>query len=118
MDDGASEERTAELGDGAGSPESEARPGDGTRAGGRLPDEAEADPGAFLGRGREFAAESIPGGVGRADERIAGVATQSTGAGARGAVPSDEGWTDAPAGHREGRDADDDSLREKGDSHA
>ena len=75
------------------------------------------DAGAFLGREREFGADSVPGGVQRADERIAGTATQSTGAGARGAIPDDEGCTDPPEGHREGRPADDDALREKGDSH-
>ena len=70
------------------------------------------DPGAYIGRGEELASESIPGGVQPDDERVAGVATQSTGDGARGDVPEDErGW---PEGHREGPPADDDAVREAG----
>jgi hypothetical protein len=70
------------------------------------------DPGAFIGRGQEFAAESIPGGVQRNDERIGGTATQSTGPANRGDVPPEEvGW---PEGHRELRHVNDDDLREAG----
>jgi hypothetical protein len=49
------------------------------------------DPGAYIGREPELAAETIPGGVQPADERVAAGETQT---GAR--VP-----TNAPAGHRE-----------------
>ncbi|MEA2623594.1 MAG: hypothetical protein QOH61_2504 [Chloroflexota bacterium] len=70
------------------------------------------DPGAYIGRGEELAAETIPGGVQRKDERIAGSATQSTGAGNRGAVPPEEaGW---PEGHREAHHVTDDDIREAG----
>ena len=63
------------------------------------PDEA----GAYVGRKPERQAETIPGGVRSGDERIA---AHSTRAGA-------EGETDAtPSGHREGRTADDDVVRE------
>ena len=73
---------------------------------------AHLDPGAFIGRGDELASESIPRGVQRNDERVAGVATQSTGAGGRGDVPEEERrW---PEGPREGPPADDDAVREAG----
>ncbi|HSH21972.1 MAG TPA: hypothetical protein VK992_05135 [Candidatus Caenarcaniphilales bacterium] len=71
------------------------------------------DPGAYLGSKPELASDSIPGGVQRKDERIAGEATQSLGPAKRGANP-DEGWQDGPEGHRQGRSADDDMLRAKG----
>lgn len=75
--------------------------------------EQPADPGAYLGSQPELGQESIEGGVQRDDERIAGEATQSTGPAGRAANP-DEGWRDAPEGHREGRGADDDLIRRKG----
>jgi hypothetical protein len=71
------------------------------------------DAGAYLGSKPELASESIPGGVQRDDERVAGEATQSSGPAQRGANP-DEGWREAPEGHREGRSADDDMVRRKG----
>jgi hypothetical protein len=71
------------------------------------------DPGAYLGNKPELAAESIVGGPQPDDERVAGEATQSTGTSGRAANP-DEGWKDWPAGHREGRAADDDMVKRKG----
>lgn len=67
------------------------------------PDEA----GAYVGRLPERQAETIPGGVRPDDERIAAHSTQT------GEVPSDDA---TPSGHREGRQADDDSLREAGEN--
>lgn len=69
------------------------------------------DAGAFIGSQPEFGADSIPDGPQPDDEHVAGEATQSTGPAGRGANPN-EGWRDAPAGHREGRAADDDLVRE------
>ena len=77
------------------------------------PEPGPLDPGAFIGHEPELALETIPGGIQRGDERVSAVATQSTGPAARGANP-DEGWSDWPAGHREGRAADDDLVRRKG----
>ncbi|HET7169801.1 MAG TPA: hypothetical protein VFI69_11435 [Candidatus Limnocylindrales bacterium] len=62
------------------------------------------DPGAFIGHEREREAQTIPGGVGPKDERIAANSTQS---GSR--IEPDQ-----PAGHREGAPADDDATREAG----
>jgi hypothetical protein len=75
--------------------------------------EEPVDPGAYIGQQPESASESVVGGVQRDDERLAGEATQSTGPANRAANP-DEGWSDAPEGHREGRKADDDMVRRKG----
>lgn len=74
--------------------------------------DAGADPGAYLGTGEEWAADSIPDGPQPGDERVAGNATQSTGEGAREKrLQGGEEW---PAGHREGAPADDDAVREAG----
>jgi hypothetical protein len=74
-------------------------------------DQKPRDPGAYIGRMPERATETIPGGVGPKDERVAAVATQP--APARGPAPaSTEGGT--PEGHREGENATDDRLREAG----
>ncbi len=62
------------------------------------------DPGAFIGHEPEREADTIPGGVGPKDERIAANSTQS---GTR--IEPDQ-----PAGHREGAPADDDATREAG----
>jgi hypothetical protein len=62
------------------------------------------DPGAYVGRLPERQAETIPGGLSRRDERIAANSTQP------GPVPDDA----SPTGHRDGPDADDDSVREAG----
>jgi hypothetical protein len=67
-----------------------------------------ADPGSFIGNQPERVAETIPGGLGPKDERAAAVATQS------GPVSPD---ADGPGGHREGRTADDDAVREAGQNH-
>jgi hypothetical protein len=66
---------------------------------------AEADAGAYIGRLPEREAETIPGGLSRKDERIAGVASQS---GPRSPEP------ETPGGHRQGEPADDDAIREAG----
>jgi hypothetical protein len=65
------------------------------------------EPGAYVGRKPERQAETIPGGVRPDDERIAAHSTQT------GPVPSDER---TPSGHREGRPADDDLVREAGEN--
>ena len=75
--------------------------------------DAPQDPGAFIGSQPEFGADSIPDGPQQHDERVAGEATQSTGRGGRAANP-DDGWRDAPAGHREGQAADDELVRGEG----
>jgi hypothetical protein len=67
--------------------------------------EPDPDPGAYIGRMPEREAESIPGGVSRKDERVAGVASQP---GASSPEPQ------TPGGHREGEPADDDAIREAG----
>lgn len=63
-------------------------------------DKQRPDGGAYIGNRPEFAAETIPGGVGEDDERVAAHQSQSSGEGAAdGRVQgrSDE-W---PQGHRE-----------------
>jgi hypothetical protein len=63
------------------------------------------EPGAYVGRKPEREAETIPGGVRPDDERIAAHSTQA----------GDTTATEAtPDGHREGRAADDDLIREAG----
>jgi hypothetical protein len=70
------------------------------------PHEREAtDAGSSIGRKPERVAETIPGGLGPADERAAAVDTQS-------GVPNPDPAT--PEGHREGASADDDTVREAG----
>ena len=66
---------------------------------------AEPDAGAYIGRLPERESETIPGGLSRKDERVAGVASQS---GPRSPEP------ETPSGHREGDPADDDAIREAG----
>jgi hypothetical protein len=68
-----------------------------------------ADPGAYVGREPERQAETIPGGVRSDDERIAANSTQRREAG-RESVDA------TPSGHREGRPADDDLVREGGEN--
>jgi hypothetical protein len=68
------------------------------------PLDRDLDPGAFVGNRPERQAETIPGGVRPDDERIAAHSTQG------GPPPG----ASAPSGHREGRPADDDALREAG----
>lgn len=67
------------------------------------PDEA----GAYVGRMPERQAETIPGGVSPDDERIAAHSTRT------GGTPDDES---TPEGHREGRPADDDLVRDGGEN--
>ncbi|HET9346819.1 MAG TPA: hypothetical protein VFO05_14085 [Candidatus Limnocylindrales bacterium] len=62
------------------------------------------EPGAYVGRKPERQAETIPGGVRPDDERIAAHSTQA------GDAPEER----TPSGHREGRPADDDTVREAG----
>jgi hypothetical protein len=69
------------------------------------------DPGAYIGHEPEAAAETVPGGVQRKDERVAGTATQSSGAGAADSRAQEQ---DEPTGHREGANATDDLIREAG----
>lgn len=80
-------------------------------------DEDELDPGAYIGHEPELAAETIPGGVQPADERVAGYASRSSGIG--GADHRVEGRDDEwPQGHRAAQpsDSDDDARREAGRS--
>ncbi len=70
------------------------------------PDDQRRDPGAYVGREPERQAATIPGGSSREDERVAAHSTQS-GATAKDLVPD---------GHREGPQADDDQVREAGQS--
>ena len=64
------------------------------------------DPGAFVGREPERQAETIPGGIGEDDERIAAHSTQT----------GPTGGDDRPSGHREGPPASDAQVREAGQS--
>jgi hypothetical protein len=79
----------------------------------QAPDHDAPDPGAYIGRKPEFAAETIPGGVGPDDERVSAGDTQSSGAGATDRrVQGRE--NEAPHGHREGPQAGDADVREAG----
>ena len=69
----------------------------------REPD-TDLDPGAYVGRLPERQAETIPGGVSDADERVAAHSTQ----------PGPAGGDRQPHGHREGPPATDDTIREAG----
>jgi hypothetical protein len=77
----------------------------------RRPEGDAEDPGAFIGHEPERATETIPGGVNKDDERVAALATQSTGVG-RPDVRGQE--SEEPSGHREGPAATDDAVREAG----
>ena len=63
------------------------------------------DPGTYIGRLPERAADTIPGGLSRKDERVSAVDTQT---GAKSPEP------ETPEGHREGEQASDDTIREAG----
>jgi hypothetical protein len=69
------------------------------------------DAGAYVGHEPERGTETIPGGLGPNDERVAAVATQT------GPEPDDQttGWAPPPEGHRQGERASDDRAREAGD---
>ena len=72
------------------------------------------DPGAYIGHEPEFAAETIPGGLGPKDERVSAVGTQSSGV---GALEKRETQVDVPPeGHREASRASDDDIRRAGDN--
>ena len=66
--------------------------------------DGDQDPGAYIGREPERAAETIPGGISRKDERVAAHSTQSS------ATAGDP----QPDGHREGGSVTDDTIREAG----
>ncbi len=70
------------------------------------PDSEHHDPGAYVGREPERQAATIPGGISSKDERIAAHSTRS------GPAAGDP----TPDGHREGFPADDDQVREAGQS--
>lgn len=70
------------------------------------PDRERRDPGAYVGREPERQAATIPGGISPADERVAAHSTQS------GPTSGDT----VPDGHREGSAADDDQVRDAGQS--
>ena len=70
------------------------------------PDREHHDPGAYVGREPERQAATVPGGISPKDERIAAHSTQS------GPTAGDS----TPEGHREGAPADDDHVREAGQS--
>jgi len=70
------------------------------------PDDHRRDPGAYVGREPERQAATIPGGISSKDERIAAHSTQS------GPTAGDP----IADGHREGAPADDDQVREAGQS--
>ena len=70
------------------------------------------DPGAYIGHEPEFAAETIPGGLGPKDERVSAIGTQSTGVGAHDKRETDP-YT-PPEGHREASKATDDDVRRAG----
>ena len=69
------------------------------------------DAGAYVGHEPERGTETIPGGLGPDDERVAAVATQT------GAEPDGEttGWAPPPEGHRQAERVSDDRIREAGD---
>jgi len=90
--------------DGPEAPSAPASTDDGQRT--DHPDDQHRDPGAYVGREPERQAATIPGGISPADERVAAHSTQS------GGTVEDLG----PDGHREGSPADDDQVREAGQS--
>jgi hypothetical protein len=73
-------------------------------------DEPPRDPGAYIGRKPERATSTIPGGVGRRDDRVAATPTQP--APVRGTTTADSPAT--PEGHSEGPNATDAQVREAG----
>jgi hypothetical protein len=60
----------------------------------------EPDGGAHIGNRPEFAEETIPGGVGRGDERVAGNDSESSGEG-KATERAQGSRTDWPPGHRD-----------------
>jgi hypothetical protein len=80
---------------------------------GRRRSQPKHDPGAYIGRLPERATETIPGGIGPKDERVAAVATQP--GPVRGMTPGEERGA-PPEGHREAVIDRDDTLREAGEN--
>jgi len=74
-------------------------------------DDQPRDPGAYIGRMPERATETIPGGLGPKDQRVAAVATQP--APVREETPPSEAGSQSE-GHRETEAATDDRVREAG----
>jgi hypothetical protein len=72
------------------------------------------DPGAFIGRLPEREAETIPGGIGRKDERVSATGTQP--GTVRGPEPAEADGDLTPEGHREATIDRDESLREAGEN--
>jgi hypothetical protein len=66
--------------------------------------DGDPDPGSYIGRMPERATETIPGGISKADERVAAHSTQS--------APT--AGDPIPDGHRDGPPATDDTVREAG----
>ncbi|HEY7736715.1 MAG TPA: hypothetical protein VH813_07990 [Candidatus Limnocylindrales bacterium] len=83
----------------------------GTGQGPRSATDEGNDPGAFVGREREGAGETIPGGLGMGDRRVAAHSTQP--GPVRGPDPA-EAQGEQPAGHREADQPADDDVREAG----
>jgi hypothetical protein len=77
----------------------------------RRQNQPKRDPGAYIGRLPERETETIPGGIGPKDERVAAVATQP--APVRGPAPASHRGA-PPEGHREAGIDRDDSRREAG----
>lgn len=71
------------------------------------------DPGAYLGHEPERATESLPEPLSRDDVRVAAHSTRPTGVGR----PDERGQPiPEPGGHRDGPPADDDAIREAGET--
>jgi hypothetical protein len=73
------------------------------------------DAGAYIGHEPERGTETIPGGLGPKDQRVAAVSSQP---GPEVGDPTRDpanGWTPPPEGHRQAERVDDDRLREAGD---
>ena len=77
--------------------------------------ESELDQGAYIGHEPELAAETIPGGVGPDDERVAGYASRSSGTGREDqrVEGRDDEWPQGHSHRSPGRD-DDDTIRDAG----
>ncbi|HEY2888421.1 MAG TPA: hypothetical protein VGJ17_07380 [Candidatus Limnocylindrales bacterium] len=81
---------------------------------GRRSTQPKRDPGAYIGRLPERAAETIPGGIGPADERVAAVATQPEPV--RGETPAEARGVPAE-GHRDATIDRDAERRTAGERH-
>jgi hypothetical protein len=72
------------------------------------------DPGAYIGRLPEREAETIPGGIGRKDQRVSAAGTQP--GTVRGPEPAEADGASTPEGHREATTDRDESRREAGEN--